>query len=234
MLQGSAPSTRLRLVPLPRFAWEDKTAGAFLPRRIGEGDRPKGGGGGLRRTQNRFRPPREREAAHQFGDDQGVAVPGRPAVGGAGRPRSPSRRAKTNCVARCSPFAARLTSCVTAASSLVIRRRRPFSFASTFSASALATSPLKARSRFGRPRGLPDWPVRKRVSRRGRRWPALSSPSSPTGDGSMGDPFIRPRLRRLRLSHGVWRVLPPPIARRETGVLPDALWRGRVGGGGSR
>jgi hypothetical protein len=25
---------------------------------------------------------------------------------------------------------------------------------------------------------------------------------------------------------------PPPIARRETGVLPDALWRGRVGVGG--
>src|ERR1700678_1059381 len=28
-------------------------------------------------------------------------------------------------------------------------------------------------------------------------------------------------------------ALPPPLARRETGVLPDALWRGR-GGGGAR
>ena len=71
----------------------------------------------------------------------------RPAVRPAAAPGGPDRRRgarKTNCVARCSPPAARLTSCFTAASSLVMRRRRPFSFASTFSPSALATSALKA------------------------------------------------------------------------------------------
>jgi hypothetical protein len=49
---GAAPSTMLRMVPLPRFAWEDESAQlsalSILPCReaAGEGDRPKDGGGG--------------------------------------------------------------------------------------------------------------------------------------------------------------------------------------------
>ena len=36
----AAPSTTLRVVPLPRFAWEDEPVGAFDP------PMPRGGGGG--------------------------------------------------------------------------------------------------------------------------------------------------------------------------------------------
>jgi hypothetical protein len=49
MLQGAPPSTTLRVVPLPRrfAAWEEgAAAGLILPHGMGEGDRPKGGGGG--------------------------------------------------------------------------------------------------------------------------------------------------------------------------------------------
>jgi hypothetical protein len=49
MLQGAPPSTTLRVVPLPRrfAAWEEgAAAGLILPYGMGEGDRPKGGGGG--------------------------------------------------------------------------------------------------------------------------------------------------------------------------------------------
>ena len=42
---AAAPSTMLRMVPLPRFAGEDG-GGAFPPPLAGEGDRPKAGGGG--------------------------------------------------------------------------------------------------------------------------------------------------------------------------------------------
>ena len=49
--RGAAPSTLLRMVPLPRSAGEDTPgAGAsVLPRAAEEGDRPKGGGGGYNR-----------------------------------------------------------------------------------------------------------------------------------------------------------------------------------------
>ena len=45
---GAAPTTMLRMVPLPRAAGEDSPHGAasVLPRIAGEGDQPKAGGGG--------------------------------------------------------------------------------------------------------------------------------------------------------------------------------------------
>ena len=49
-----------------------------------------------------------------------------------------------------------MTNCLTAASSLVIRRRRPFSLIATRSLKAAATIVLRLRAPFGRPRGLPD------------------------------------------------------------------------------
>src|SRR5271166_561411 len=87
----------------------------------------------------------------------------------AGRGSSASMRRTTSCIARSSPFAARLASCLAAASSLVMLRWRPFSFTATFSLSAAATAAPSVRARLRDPRGLPDWPGRKRVASGGRR-----------------------------------------------------------------
>ena len=85
----------------------------------------------------------------------------------------------TSRVARASPDAARFMSCLIAASSLVMRFRRPFSVTSTFSLSAAATIVLKLRAPFGRPLGLPDWPGRKGIPR-GVREPAPSANALPS------------------------------------------------------
>jgi len=64
-----------------------------------------------------------------------------------------------NCVsARKSPDAALLTNCFSAASSLVICFRLPFSLMTTISRSARNKVVATFRVPFGRPFGLPDFP----------------------------------------------------------------------------
>ena len=135
-----------------------------------------------------------RQAAHDLGDDNGVALAGPFGLGrgGAGGPDRRREREKTNCAARWSPFAARLTNCFTVASSLVMRTGWPFSVASISSPSALATS---ARS------GLPSSAARAdcRTGRGGSGWRAAAGDSrfsrSPRRQEEVREPclLIRPR-----------------------------------------
>src|SRR6516164_159828 len=66
-----------------------------------------------------------------------------------------------------SALAERLTSWVTIASRLVTTRRPPLSVTTTSSLSALVSSVFIFLAPGGRPRGLPDWPLTKRVWRGG-------------------------------------------------------------------
>src|SRR5262249_2602569 len=76
--------------------------------------------------------------------------------------------ASRSCIERASPEAARLTNCLTAASTLVMRLRRPCSVTTIRSPRVAATTEAKLRAPFGRPRGLPERPGGKRCSRGGR------------------------------------------------------------------
>src|SRR5580658_7557192 len=87
---------------------------------------------------------------------------------GAGRASMVCIRPRSSCSERASPLAARFTSCLTAASSLVIRLRRPFSVIEIRSPRVAATTVAILRAPLGRPRGLPDTPLRNRVATGGR------------------------------------------------------------------
>ena len=148
--------------------------------------------------------------------------PRRSGSGGAGGPLSSRRRARMSCVARCSPFAAPLASCFTIARRLVMRRFSPFSFASTSSSSARSTSAAMPRARFGRPRGLPDWPGRKRVAR--LLLGSVSPLPSGRADGGEGNRRLRQFLRNLRQTSlrghrpSRPRSAPAPLSPREGGL----------------
>jgi hypothetical protein len=80
-------------------------------------------------------------------------------------------------IARKSAEAERLTSWVTIASRLVILGRPPFSLTVTNSLSASLSSVFRFFAPGDRPRGLPDWPLVKRVWRgRRRRLPVRPHP----------------------------------------------------------
>ena len=70
-------------------------------------------------------------------------------------------------MARKSAVAERLTSWVRIASRLVSLRRPPFSVTLMVSFSASFKSVFRFFAPHGRPRGLPDWPLVKRVLRGG-------------------------------------------------------------------
>src|SRR6516164_2981583 len=93
-----------------------------------------------------------------------------------------------------SALAERLTSWVTMASRLVTTRRPPLSVTTTSSLSALVSSVFIFLAPGGRPRGLPDWPLTKRVWRGGLPYPTSKSRSSSGGIGG------------LRLAHEVIKV----------------------------